>query len=425
MSTNRQKYGVELDRLRKDKENGRISEPDEKAIRELCYAYDENQLQVSPPKDADKKKRELTTLLGWCVELRKVAREVELTSATANDINAHFTEWLNGDKLKRNSIRNYQGSVRRFYRYHDDLDPEPDEIALISGAETSIDPSNMLNEEEIHKLREAAESPRDLAVFDLLLYTGQRSMAIRSLRVQDVKPEEGVFYLNPEVDGLKGARRQGRKRPLLLAAASVRDWLRYHPCPDDPDAYLITSKGKFNKPNPRKMVSQETIARVCRNLKEKTDIEKPLHPHVLRHNFVTLAKRVYEMDDSAIKFLIGHNPDSRVMETTYAHLSEQDHIDHAEHKMGIREKDESKESPLTPPSCPRCGEPLPNAAKACAKCGMIFTPDAHATRDLIDELALEGMREAEVEEERDAVEEFQEFLKQNPEKAVEILRNEL
>jgi predicted amidophosphoribosyltransferase len=63
------------------------------------------------------------------------------------------------------------------------------------------------------------------------------------------------------------------------------------------------------------------------------------------------------------------------METTYAHLSEQDHIDHAEYKMGIKERE--KESPLTPPSCPRCGEPLSDDAKACAKCGMLFTPDAH------------------------------------------------
>jgi integrase len=423
MATNRQKYEAELDRLRKDIEKGRISESDGKAIRELCYAYDEKQLQVTAPTNADRKKRALTTLLGWCNSLRRIAKEYELTSASADDLNAYFTRLLKSDEVGRSTIRNGQATARRFYRYHGDLDPEPDEIPLISQGKSPIDPSNMLDEEEIHKLRESAESPRDLAVFDLLLYTGQRAMAIRSLRVQDIDPNEGVFYLNPEVEGLKGARQQGRKRPLLLASASARDWLRYHPCPDDPDAYLITSKGKYNKSNPHKMVSQETIARVCRKLKKETNITKPLNPHALRHNFVTLAKRVYELDDSTIKFLIGHNPDSRVMETTYAHLSEQDHIDHAEYKMGIKKRE--KESPLTPASCPRCGEPLPNDAKACAKCGMVFTPDAHATQELIDDLALEGMREAEIEEEQDAVEEFQSFLKKNPEKAVEILREEL
>lgn len=423
MATPRQELEDELDRIRKDKESGRISSGDAEAIQQLCYAYDEMKLHVSPPADASKKHREPTTITGWSVGLRQVARVVELTSTTADEINEHFSDLLSGDEMKQNTIRNHQTSVRRFYRYHSDLDVNPDEIALLSHDDTAIDPSNMLSEEEIHRLRDAAESPRDLAVFDLLLYTGQRGMAVRSLRVQDVHPDQGVFYLNPDVEGMKGAREQGRKRPLLLASASVRDWLRYHPCSDDPDAYLITSKGKYNKPNPHKMVSQETIARVCRILKEKTGINKPLHPHALRHNFVTLAKRVYEMDDSTIKFLIGHKPDSRVMETTYAHLSEQDHIDHAEYKMGIKERKE--ESPLTPPSCPRCGEPLSDDAKACAKCGMLFTPDAHATHELVDNLALEGMREAGTEDEQDAVEEFQAFLKQNPEKAVEILREEL
>jgi hypothetical protein len=249
-------------------------------------------------------------------------------------------------------------------------------------------------------------------------------MVIRSLRTQDVNLEEGTFRLNPEADGLKGAEKQGKRRPLLLAEASVRDWLRYHPCPDDPDAYLFTSKGKFNRPNPHHMLSQESIARVCRTLQQKAGIEKPLHPHILRHNFVTIAKRDYGIDDSTVKYLIGHSPDSRVMETTYAHLSEEDHIGHAEFKMGLRD-DEKKESPLTPPVCPRCGESLPSDAKACPKCGVIFTPDAHAAQNTVDDLALNGMREAKDEDEKDAVEVFREFLKENPEEAVKILRDEL
>jgi len=424
MANPRQRLNSELQRLGEDKENGVISEADAEAIRELCYAYDENRYEVTPPVDADQGYREPTTILGWCVELRTVAQEVELTSSTAYGINKCFSEKEKTGELKTNTIRNYQTSVRRFYRYHDDLEAEADNIALVSSDSPSIDPSNMLDKDEIHRIREAAKDPRDLAIFDLLLYTGQRSMAIRSLRIQDVDVDAGVFYLNPNVDGLKGALRNGRKRPLLLAEASVRDWLRYHPCPNDPEAYLLTSKGKYNEPNPHSMLSQESIARVCRRLKDRTGINKPLHPHILRHNFVTLAKRVYEMDDSTIKYLIGHSPDSRVMETTYAHLSGQDHIDHAQIKMELKDPNE-EESPLTPPSCHRCGEPLPDAAKACPKCGIVFTPDAHATQETIDEMALEGMREATNKEEADAVEEFTQFLRENPEKAVKILQNVL
>jgi integrase len=424
MATNREKYEAELERLRKDQLAGRISEADEEAIRELCHAYDEDRFEVTPPTDANQKKKALSTRTGWCVALRMTAREVELTSANADSINAQFSQFLREDSQKRNTIRGYQSSARRFYRYHTELGLNPDDIYLIPKSDNSIDSSNMLTKKEIHTIREVAEHPRDLAIFDFLLYTGQRSMVIRSLRIQDVDLDEGVFYLNPEVDGLKGARQNGKKRPLLLAKSSIRDWLRYHPCPTDQNAYLFTSKAKFNKPNPHQMLSQESIARVCRVMKEKADIDKPLHPHMLRHNFVTIAKRDYELDDSTVKYLIGHSPDSRVMETTYAHLSGQDHIDHAEVKMGLKER-KQQNSPLTPSTCPRCDEPLSDDAKACAKCGQVFTPDAYAAKDMIDDIALDGMREAENKDEADAVEKFRKFLKENPEDAVDILRDEL
>jgi len=415
----RQNLEVELERLEEDLEEKRISKSDGKAIRQLCYAYDEDRFEVAPPSDARKKKREPTTIMNWCVVLRETAKEVELTSATADEVNEYFSGRLRSGEIKRNTVRNYQSSARRFYRYHDDLNVEPEKIVLLSIDGTNIDPTDMLERDEIHRIRESAEHPRNLAVIDLLLYTGQRNMAIRSLRIQDIDVDQGVFYLNPDVEGLKGARKHGRKRPLLLAESSVRDWLKYHPCPEDDDAYLVTAKGKFHKPNPHSMVSQQTINRICRVAKEKANIQKPMHPHALRHNFVTMAKRFYDMDDATIKYLIGHSPSSRVMETTYAHLSNQDHIDHAEVQVGIKEPEDN--SPLTPPSCPRCGEILPSAAKACSSCGMLITPDAQASIDVVNETSVEGMRKSEDKKEAEAVETLRDFLTNNPEAAIEIV----
>lgn len=414
----RQNLEAELERLEEDIEKSRISTEDGKAIRQLCYAYDEDHFEVAPPSDEKQKKREPTTIMNWCVVLRKTAKKIELTSATANEVNKYFSDRLN-DELKRNTVRNYQSSARRFYRYHSELNIDPEKIILLSTDGTSIDPTDMLTREEIQCIRNSTEHPRNLAVIDLLLYTGQRNMAIRSLRIQDVDVDKGVFYLNPNVDGLKGARNNGRERPLLLAEASVRDWLRYHPCPEDGDAYLVTAKGKFHKPNPQSMVSQQTINRICRVAKEETDITKPLHPHALRHNFVTMAKRSYDMDDATIKYLIGHSSSSRVMETTYAHLSGQDHIDHAEVQMGIKEQED--ESPLTPPSCPRCGEVLSSTAKACSSCGMLITPDAQASIDVVNETSLKGIRRSEDKEEAEAVEKVRDFLTNNPDVAIDIV----
>lgn len=47
----------------------------------------------------------------------------------------------------------------------------------------------MLTREEIRTIRDEAACLRDLALFDFLLYTGQRNTAARSLRIKDLNLE--------------------------------------------------------------------------------------------------------------------------------------------------------------------------------------------------------------------------------------------
>jgi hypothetical protein len=70
------------------------------------------------------------------------------------------------------------------------------------------------------------------------------------------------------------------------------------------------------------------------------------------------------------------------METTYSHLSGDDHIQRAEEAWGIREPE--NDSPLTPEVCDVCGNPLGPSAKACERCGTVFTPDAKSVQEQID-----------------------------------------
>jgi hypothetical protein len=88
------------------------------------------------------------------------------------------------------------------------------------------------------------------------------------------------------------------------------------------------------------------------------------------------------MDDATVKHLIGHSPDSDVMETTYSHLSDEDHIRAAEEAAGIRDPEE--QSSLSPDIC-HCGEPLPDAAAACPRCGTVYRPDAQAAKEKIQD----------------------------------------
>lgn len=67
------------------------------------------------------------------------------------------------------------------------------------------------------------------------------------------------------------------------------------------------------------------------------------------------------------------------METTYSHLTDEDHIKDAEIAAGVREED--SDSPFTPPVCSTCGDNLVPDAKACSGCGTVFAPNAKAAEE--------------------------------------------
>lgn len=404
MTDPHQKYREGKESVERAVEDGNICVRDKDLIFELCAAYDSNDSTTPLPSTGkwanDTKPKEITTLHYWTQHLKRVALRLgfEPYDTTLSDADADVINELMKDSrtgvhpdvkdggFANNTIRNQQCCCRRFYRYHEHLGVEPTDINLTKGDGTYLDPVDMLRKEEIGQIREVADHPRDLALFDILLYTGQRNTAVRSLRIKDVDLQAGVYRLNTDADGLKGADKHGTKRPLLGAVGSIRAWLNSHPFPDTPDAYLITPLPDFSTPDPHRMVSTNTLNYALKNMKRDASIDKPLTAHTLRHNFVTLAKREYGIDDSTVKYLIGHRPESQVMETTYAHLSDDDFLHSAEESAGIC--DPANISSLSPDEC-HCGASLSANAKACERCGTVYTPDAYTARLHI----AEGMQE--------------------------------
>jgi integrase len=380
---------------------------DAERILKMADAYDADNLVVDTP-DGQKTKS-VTTLKNYLTGLKKVAPHVALTDTTATELNTVMQGFHDGDVenvkddgLSKGSIRIYQNALRQFYYVFDDVGINPEDITLFKPADKSVDPADMLTREEIQAIRDAAECMRDLALFDFLIYTGQRNTATRSLRIKDLDLENERFRLNDDVDGLKDAETNGKWRDLLLSAATVRQYLRTeHPAPDDPDAYVFVGRPKYGGPDAHTMLDVTTIGAIVGRMADRAADEypaiesKPTYPHALRHNFVTIALR-RGMDESAIKHQIGHAPDSSVMEATYAHLKDSDHIQEAREAFGLETED--LESELTPEVCPKCGENPPDDARLCPWCGLGFTPDAREVLDEADDQTRESYREVDPED---------------------------
>ncbi len=373
-----------------------IPQADKDDIAEFLDAIDPENLTTNfVNEDGETETKSTNTLRTYVYGLKRVAEvtDTPLGEFTADDVNELMGALREGrvdhenvkdDGYSNSYLKPWQAALRGFYRYHD-YEVDPNEIVIFTQDKSSVDDRDMYTREEVQALREAVDNARDKCMLELFLNTGQRIRAIQTLRVKDVKPNEGatgVYYLNTDMEGLKGADQNGAKRPLLGAKRAVKDWLDFHPKSENPEAFLITPRNDHSWAKSGEQLSQSTIRRTLKKLADEAEIDKPPNPHNFRHYFVTMCKRHYDMDDATVKHLIGHGEGSTVMETTYQHLTDEDHIKDAEVEFGVR--DEEEESPFTPPVCPTCDDNLAPDAKACEGCGTVFAPNAQAAKDQVE-----------------------------------------
>lgn len=426
MGIQSQKFVRELEKIEEDRDN--FVNPDNvEAIKHMAKAYNADNMLVDAPEG--EQTNAVSTLENYVRKCRRFGYDVDLMDTTEMELKELLQRFKDGshpsvkdEGLTNGSLRLYSIGLRKFYKVHADVGVDPEEIPVPTQEETSVNPDDMLTRDEIQELRSAARNNRDLALFDFLIYTGQRASATRTLKIKNLELEEDRFRLNEEADGLKGADENGKWRDLLLSAASLRQWLRTgHPNLDDPEAYVFCPLPQFANGGPFKEdrnLSDEEVARTqmgessvyqtLRRMKERTDVDKPLNPHALRHNFVTIALR-QGVPESSIKHQLGHAPDSRVMESTYAHLKDSDHIREARKAFPSLDVDEH-ENELTPQVCPRCGESPPENAKLCAWCGLEFSPGAKETMADAEDDVHDSYREAESMDQVEKVQALDEIL---------------
>lgn len=422
----RQKLENEKQRLADHVEDGRVDPALADAITYHLDCYDPEKRRKKPPQG--EKQWGTSTVSQRASNLRRSAliADDSLLEMDTEGIDQLMDGFLQGthdgvkdDGYAVSTTRQYQMSARKFLRHCRDDDELPDPVAdpdaifIDEQPDTTVDKADLLTWDEIEALRDACQNTRDRALLELLVNTGQRITAIQTLRIKDIRPDDGngKFRLNPEAEGLKGA---DGWRPLLGARAAVRDWLHNHPHKDDPDAYFITNLPAYDQnPDPYEQLPYTSTLGILRRMKRRAGIEKPVNPHNFRHTFVTIAYLEYDLKKDHIRWLIGHDAGSTVMETTYAHLDEADHIRAAERAFDL--EDEPEQSTLTPSVCSACGQGLAPDAKACSSCGTVYTPDAQATKQQLDDAIHHDATEASTEQEKADINELRDLVNENPE----------
>jgi site-specific recombinase XerD len=221
-----------------------------------------------------------------------------------------FIDHLLDKRLKPKTINCYLDSIRGFYDYliHEEQVAITHPVKRGYALRLSRPLPRYLREEQIKKLFDVIDSPRDLAMFKLMLRCGLRVEEVAKLSLAAVDLARGQVFVY-EGKGLKD-------RVVYLskdAYQALVKYLKVRPCSRAKKLFLV-DKGRFKG----KPIKQRGIQYRMQHYAQKVGLNVCCHQ--LRHTMATQMLNA-DADIVTIQDLLGH---SRIMTTQrYCRVSNQ------------------------------------------------------------------------------------------------------
>ena len=221
-----------------------------------------------------------------------------------------FIDHLLDKRLKPKTINCYLDSIRGFYDYliHEEEVAITHPVKRGYALRLSRPLPRFLREEQINKLFDVIDSPRDLAMFKLMLRCGLRVQEVAKLTVAALDLARGQVFVY-EGKGCKD-------RVVYLskdAYQALVKYLKVRPCSRAKKLFLV-DKGRFKG----KPIKQRGIQYRMQHYAKKAAIN--VCSHQLRHTMATQMLNA-DADIVTIQDLLGH---SRITTTKrYSHVSNQ------------------------------------------------------------------------------------------------------
>src|SRR6266481_8716584 len=197
---------------------------------------------------------------------------------------ALFTRW----KLAPNTVTQRLAALRFFYvqvlkrGWSVAETPYPKKVLHLP---------EILSQEEVARLIDAAEFPFHRILLMTLYATGARRAEVAHLKISDIDSQRMVIHIR----GGKGRKeRDVMLSPKLLTALRTH-WRFYH---RKSSAWLFPSNYRKDRP-----IDTKTVWYACQKAAQRAGLQKRVHPHTLRHCFAT---HLYEAgtDLRAIQILL-------------------------------------------------------------------------------------------------------------------------
>jgi site-specific recombinase XerD len=269
-----------------------------------------------------------------------------------------------GRELSEWTRRDYKVVLKRFYKWLNGGETYPREVSWIKTTMKDYGrklPKDLLTKEEIDRMIDAANNPRDKALISVLYESGCRIGELLSLKIKDVRFDDyGAILL---VSGKTGDRRVR----IIESASYLLSWINAHPLKNNPEASLWVGTRNFlaKKKEEYKATGYRAITKLIKRIGERAGISKRVNPHNFRHSRAThLANKLTE---AQMKEFFGWVQASK-MASIYVHLSGRDVDDALLKAYGLKVKEEENEEVKTLIKCSRCNELNDPDAWYCTKC---------------------------------------------------------
>jgi len=304
---------------------------------------------------------EVPTIVRHIFSLRKASKILDKSfkKATKDDIVRLVAEIEKSAQVSDRTKLNERISLKRFYKWLNGDEEFPETVKWIKTTRNKgkrILPENLLTEDEVKRIAEAAMNQRDRALVLVLYETGCRIGEILSLRIGNVQFDKyGAILL---VDGKTGPRRVR----IISSAPALANWLDHHPNKDQNGALWISfDKGSFTQP-----LLYYACRKMLQDLAVRAHISKKVNPHSFRH--ARASRLANSLTESQMKEYLGWTQDSN-MASVYVHLSGRD-IDNALLRVnGVKVETKQEDSALRIVKCMRCETDNSPASRFCTKCG--------------------------------------------------------
>lgn len=258
--------------------------------------------------------------------------------------------------VNEKSLVLYKIYMKNFFKWRG----ESDKIKWIKikKVKSPIREDDLLTPDEIKKLLDACQRPRDSALIALLSESACRISEALNLNINDLSKVDYGFKMRIR-DGKTGAR----DISLISSVPHIMQWLNIHPLKNDINSPLFVGLGVRNQYG---RMNDHAARKTLREITKRTGINKRVHPHLFRHS--TLTNLACDgMQESILRRLAGWSGSSE-MPAVYIHVGNKD-VEQAQLARHGKATAQAHlfQSPLTK-ECPNCHKDMPIEAQYCENC---------------------------------------------------------